>query len=231
MARMDKDRRRWNEVIDEIQRFMQQVKNEFEMYFMGILRRPPLEKHRELKRMFHQITQNPPVNTGVVYKIRVLRTRFNSLSLLWLRTVKQIEEGTYKGQRFMADRREAQRKKERESRKSAEQIRAEITALARGETLPEEPEKKDPASPRGRPASARAAGASKGHAADSADLMRDYLSHRKNNGEGTTINQAAMRAKLEKTREAIKQKYKVRDVRFRVVTENGKSKVKAMPIK
>ncbi len=229
MARRDKESRRWAEVVDDIQRFMQQVKNEFEMYFMGILRRPPLEKHRELKRMFHQITQNPPVNTGVVYKIRVLRTRFNSLSLLWLRTVKQIEEGTYKGHRFMADKREAERKKRRAQQKSPQQIREEIRALARGETLPEEaPEK--PAAPRGREKRSKAA-APAGHAVDSADLMRDYLSHRKQNGEGTSINQAALRAQLEKTREQIKARYKVRDVRFKVVTENGRSKVKALPIK
>ena len=57
------------------------------------------------------------------------------------------------------------------------------------------------------------------------------MPHRKSNGEGTKINEAAMRAKLQQTREAIKKKYKVRDVRFKVVTENGKSKVKALPIK
>jgi len=229
LARRDKDSRRWAEVVDDIQRFMQQVKNEFEMYFMGIIRRPPMEKHRELKRMFHEITQNPPVNTGVVYKIRVLRTRFNTLSLLWLRTVKQIEDGTYKGHRFMADKREAERLKRRQNQKSPQQLREEIRALARGEKLPEEAPPKKVAAPRG--AKASKGGRPAGHAVDSADLMKDYLSHRKQNGEGTSINQAALRAQLEKTREQIKARYKVKDVRFKVVTENGRSKVKALPIK
>jgi hypothetical protein len=228
LARLDKDARRWSEVIDEITRFMQQVKNEFEMYFMGIMSRPPLVKHRALKRMFMDITQAPPVNTAVIYKLRVLRTRFNTLSLLWMRTHKQIEEGTYKGSRFMADKREAEKKKRdaRAKEISPADIRAEIKALARGEDVPK-------ASPEG-PAAARKKPAAKsgaGHSAGSDDLMRDYLSHRKQNGEATSINQAALRAQLEKTREQIKQKYKVRDVKFKVVTENGRSKVKALPIK
>ncbi len=231
MARKNKEDRRWKEVVEEIQRFMQQVKSEFEMYFMGILRKAPLEKHRQLKRMFHEITQNPPVNTGVVYKIRVLRTRFNTLSLLWLRTVKQIEEGTYKGHRFMADKRDAERAKKRLTTQSAAEIREEIRALARGEKLPEPEAKGEAAAARPKAPRKAASRPFGGHAADSSDLIRDYLSHRKKNGEPTSINPAVLRAKLEKTRDAIKKRYKVRDVRFKVVTEDGRSRVKALPIK
>jgi hypothetical protein len=231
LARIRKEDRRWKEVVEDIQRFMQQVKNEFEMYFMGILRRPPMEKHRQLKRMFHEVTQNPPVNTGTLYKIRVLRTRFNTLSLLWLRTAKQIEEGTYKGHRFMADKREAERARKRKNSKSSAEIREEIRALARGEKLPEPEAKEEPVAARTKVERKPIPSPSRGHAADSQDLIREYLSHRRQNGEPTSIDQAALRRKLEQTREAIKQRYKVRDVRFKVVTENGRSRVKALPIK
>ena len=159
----------------------------------------------------------------------MLKTRFSTLSLLWLKTHKQIEEGTYKGQRFMADKREAERLKARASRKTPDEVRAEIRALARGEELPEA--KPEPAAAQPKPQKRAAAPSSAGHAADSNDLIRDYLSHRKQNGEPTSINQAALRAKLEQTREQIKAKYKVRDVVFRVVTEDGRSRVKAVPIK
>ena len=45
------------------------------------------------------------------------------------------------------------------------------------------------------------------------------------------MNRAALEATLGKHREAIKAKYGVKDVRFKVVTENGKPKVKAVPVK
>ena len=229
---------------------MHMTKNEYEMYFMGVIRKPPAERHREIKRTIHEFMQLRLTNTAVQFKLRVLRTRFNSLNLRWLRTVKQIEEGTYTKHRWLADRREKERAKQG-PKKSAEEIRAEIRALMRGDD-PEEaaaaarkkhgipepaaPKQKDaqgvpPRSP-GRAGSAGrpAAASGNGFAVGSDGLFDAYDSARRSSGQGS-VDRAALEATLQKHVKQIKQKYGAKDVRFKVVQENGKARVKAIPVK
>lgn len=224
---------------------MHMTKNEYEMYFMGVIRKPPEERHREIKRTLHEFTQLNITNTAVKFRLRVLRTRFNSLSLRWLRTVKQIEDGTYKKHRWLADRREAERKK-KGPQKSPEEIRAEIKALMRGDDpeeaaaavrrkkgIPEpprptgkEPKVSAPRSP-GRPGASQR----RGHAVGSDSLFDAYVSARQNSGQGGSVDRKSLEATLRKHASQIKKKYGARDVRFKVVQENGKARVKAIPVK
>lgn len=224
---------------------MQMTKNEYEMYFMGVTRRAPEQKTREIKKLLHEFTEMHLTNTRVVFKLRVLRTRFNSYSLRWLRTMKQIEEGTYRKHRWLADKRDAERAK-KPTPKSSDEVRAEIRALMRGEdpdaaaatvrhergdmddapsTIRSEGRKVAP------PRSAGKAGARVGHEIGSDGLYDAYVQARRGSGSTESVNRAALEATLNKHREKIKAKYGVRDVRFKVVTENGKPKVKAVPVK
>jgi cytochrome c peroxidase len=43
LARLDKESRRIAEAIEAVERFLQQVNTEYEMYFLGIVRRAPEE--------------------------------------------------------------------------------------------------------------------------------------------------------------------------------------------
>jgi len=223
---------------------MQMTKNEYEMYFMGVTRRPPEEKTREIKKLLHEFTEMHITNTRVVFKLRVLRTRFNSYSLRWLRTMKQIEDGTYRKHRWLADKRDAERAK-KPKQKSSDEVRAEIRALMRGEdpdaaaatvrrergdpndTATVRSEGRKVVAPRGAPK----AGGRNGHEIGSDGLYDAYVSARKGSGSTEAVNRAALEATLNRHREKIKAKYGVRDVRFKVVTENGKPKVKAVPVK
>ncbi len=226
MAKHNRETRSLLQALDKLETLIHLAKNEYEMYFMGVIRKPPDEKHREIKRTIHEFMQMNLTNTAVTFKLRVLRTRFNSLSMRWLRTVKQIEEGTYKKHRWLADRREAERRK-RPPTQSAEEIRAEIQALVRGEKVPkpatsQAPERRAPSSDR------RVA---RGHAVGSDGLFDAYVSARQTSGEGGPVNRTALEATLKKHAALIKKKYGARDVRFKVVNEGGKTRVKAIPVK
>ncbi len=64
------------------------------------------------------------------------------------------------------------------------------------------------------------------------DLFDDYLSARKQCGEDTTgIDRKRLDGVIAKQRAAIQEKYGCEDVRFRVVVENGKTKLKATPVR
>ena len=72
------------------------------MYFLGIQSRPPTHKVRDLKRMLREFEEMGVQNTANQFQIRRLRGKFNTYNTLWNRTIKQIEEGTYRRQRFLA---------------------------------------------------------------------------------------------------------------------------------
>lgn len=77
-----------------------------------------------------------------------------------------------------------------------------------------------------------AAGANTAGAADGGDLFDAYLAARKKCGEGTKgIDRERLDGVIAKQRAAIQQKYGCKDVRFRVVVEDGKTKLKATPVR
>ena len=67
---------------------------------------------------------------------------------------------------------------------------------------------------------------------DTGELFDAYLAARKRCGEGTKgIDRERLDGVIAKQRAAIQQKYGCEDVRFRVVVENGKTKLKATPVR
>jgi hypothetical protein len=66
----------------------------------------------------------------------------------------------------------------------------------------------------------------------SGDLFADYLAARKKCGEDTSgIDRTRLDGVVAKQRAAIQKKYDCDEVRFRVVVENGKTKLKATPVR
>ena len=231
MGRLDKESRRIREAVEQLERFLQMVNTEYEMHFLGIVKRAPEEKARELKRMFADLEKVEITNTQLAFKLRVIRTRHNTLSLKWLRTMRQIEDGTYRRHRFMA---KVHDKENAKKSQDSKQLREEIRALARGDEPPAPPaeEQEPPASTE--PSAARRPAPRKQEGsfhAGSQQLFKEYMRVREELGESTAINQQSLSRTLQRHAAAIKTRYKARDVKFRVVVENGKSKVKAVPIK
>jgi hypothetical protein len=245
VARRDRDARKVNEALDGLARWIQVVKTEYEMYFMGIQRKPPLEKHRELKRMIRELQDLGINNTSQRFKLKVLRSRHSTLSILWMRTCKQIEDGTYAKHRIMADHRDKNRKTVAEAAKESADIKAQIKALIRGhdvdqdeeastvrmntleESLPAPEPPPKPAARKERPARP----VKRGHSVGSAELVREFSAVREKLGMDSRINAGALEARLRKHAEIVKARTGARDVRFRVVAEDGKAKLKAIPVK
>jgi hypothetical protein len=267
LARLDRESKSIEERLDQFEKLAQLTKTEFEMYFMGILKRAPNEKKIELDRILREISETPIQNTGLQFRARVLRSRYNTMAMVWHRTSKQIEAGTYKGHRVMAAVREAERAKKPKADPST--VREQIRALQRGEAPPPEPkhaalaaagkpEAQGPATapgatsaraerpgpPAAPPASpppsaaraasaAPAASASSGgiHVVGSPELVREFAAVRQRLGEQGKVDGGVLEAQLRKHAENIKKQLGVREVRFRVVEEGGKARVKAVPVK
>ena len=69
MARRDRDRRKIEEALEKLQSFLQVTKTEYEMYFMGIHRKAPKDKHRQLKAMFRELAEADLRNTALKFKL------------------------------------------------------------------------------------------------------------------------------------------------------------------
>ena len=215
MARLDKDGRKLKNMLEGVETFLNVTNTEFEMYFLGVLKKAPHDKERQLKRMFRDIFEMKITNTSLAFKARTMIARYNTLKMKWLRTVKQIEEGTYHRQRFMADLKDKQRSQAKGP--SAQTLREEIKALVRGEEVPEV-----------RPAAR--GNARRGHAVGSDELFDQYQQVRRELGQGGAGDRKAMEARLNQRANEVKKKYGCKDVRFDIVEENGRSRVKVIPV-
>lgn len=244
MASKDRDAKRIKEAITLLERYMQLCKNEHEMFFLGINKRPPDAKIRDLKRMLRDLEEMNVQNTAMQFQVRRLRGRFNTYNTLWVRTTKQIEEGTYHRQRYMADAREKTRAAQRQKAEAVD-VKAQIRALIRGESTAEaEPAETTetvrdlPAGPsmdlpgRRSVAPSRPAPTQRtGHSIGSKGLLDEYNSVRSQTGGKGNVSADQLQQVLRRHEAAIKKKTGAREVRFRVVDEGGKPKIKAIAVK
>lgn len=216
MARLNRENRAVLQMLESIEKFLRITNNEFEMHFIGILKVPPKDKERELKRMFIDLRELRIQNTSLLFKARTLTARYNTLKMRWLRTTKQIENGTYHRQRVMADRREKDRQAERGP--SASEIREQIRSMVRGESVAE-----------ARPQAA--GGKSTGHKVGSDDLFKEFKEVRRQLGKDDDVNRKALEKQLKARADKVKKDYGYKKVTFRVVAENGRSRIKVIPEK
>ncbi|MBJ95429.1 MAG: hypothetical protein CMP23_13280 [Rickettsiales bacterium] len=215
MARLNRDGRKLKNTLEGVETFLNVTNTEFEMYFLGVVKKAPHDKERELKRMFRDIFEMKISNTSLAFKARTLIARYNTLKMKWLRTCKQIEEGTYRRQRFMADLNAKNR--DQGQGPSAQTLREEIKALVRGDEVPEV-----------QPVARR--NARRGHEVGSDALFEQYQDVRRSLGQQGGADRKAMEARLQQRASEVKKKYGCKDVRFDIVEENGRSRVKVIPV-
>jgi len=214
LARLSKDGRKLKNTLDGVQSYLNVTNTEYEMYFLGVVTKPPHDKARELKRIFRELFETKFTNTSLAFQARTLIARYNTLKMKWHRTCKQIEEGTYPRQRFMADLKDKQKKS---AGPSAATLRAEIKALVRGEDVPEV-----------RPVAR--GNANRGHEVGSDALFEQYQGVRQSLGQKGQGDRKAMEARLQERAQEVKTKYGCKDVRFDIVEENGRSRIKVIPV-
>lgn len=87
----------------------------YDQYFLGMERRPPSEKHRNLKKRMAALRSTFVNSTPVKFRINNLQQRVNTFERLWERTLMEIENGTYKRDLFKARRHSEQRQKRKSS--------------------------------------------------------------------------------------------------------------------
>lgn len=84
-------------MLNEYDQKLDKLHREYELYFNGIERRPPIHLRKEVGRLTRNLEHKTFIqNTAQKFRRRSLIQRFNTHKNYWERILKQIEEGTFK---------------------------------------------------------------------------------------------------------------------------------------
>ena len=218
---------------------LEELKVKYEMYFLGVEKREPNKWREELKKKVLRIKEAFTRNAALRFRLQSLHARVLSYERMWLRSVREKEEGTYHRDVFKAKlHQEVRARKDREER----EVRAaeEIAALAAGTPVPGSAR---PAAavaavaPAARPAqTAKPAGtpapAGGGAVAERQlrELYTQYISAKKQCGEDVSrLTYDAVAKSVQKQVPEIMTRFKAKSVEFKVVVKDGKASLKAVP--
>jgi hypothetical protein len=97
------------EEIDALEKRIERLRILYEQFFIGIEKRPPLMLQRDVVRRIRQIGNYHIRQTHLKFRYSSLVQRFNVHRAVWMRTTREIEEGTYRRDRIRVIRRERAR--------------------------------------------------------------------------------------------------------------------------
>lgn len=185
--------------LNELERKLVDLKVRYDQYFLGIEKVEPNKMREQAANIVKKYAGVPIQNTGHKFRYTTLVARYNSMTAYWNRVLREIEEGTYR----------------------REQFKQKLHGQAKGDAPPATASATD----------SKPAAAGKASANDPmAILYQQYMDARKNAGESTKgISKEVLEKQLKKQMQAIKEQYQCKRVTFKVVVEDGKAKIKALP--
>ena len=83
----------FQEDISKIEVGIKRLKVHYDMFFVGALGREPFEIRAQLERMIRRLHKEPNLKYAQRFQFNALVSRFNSLSELWAKTTRKMEEG------------------------------------------------------------------------------------------------------------------------------------------
>ena len=203
MARIEKVDRAIADRLDELEQRIFLLKIEYEKYFTGIERKEPLRERTAIQRVVRDFTDEPIKSAHQRFRYSTLKARFQSLELYWTRNLLQIERGTHPKLKFRADLKEKARVPTEAPADAPTREQEEVLRQRQAQM-----EREDRAYRL---------------------VFEKYLEARRQCGQAGDLSYDAVREALRNQVRQIKATYNVDSVKFRVVVENGKAKVKAVP--
>ena len=74
----------------------------YEKYFLGIDRKPPDAERKRISAKAREMRNTSIRNTALKFKVNSIFAKLLSFERMWDRTLREIEEGTYKREVFKA---------------------------------------------------------------------------------------------------------------------------------
>jgi len=98
-----------DEELDELEHNLKRLRVEYDQYFLGILKRPPEVLQGRVQKVIVKYANQNLRKTHHKFRFNQLNSKFQIHRQQWGRTLRQIEQGTYKGHLFRAKLHERER--------------------------------------------------------------------------------------------------------------------------
>lgn len=82
--------------LDELENKLERLRVRYEQFFLGIEKIPPTTLRTDVVRIMRRIEQYQIRNTALKFRFRSMVQKFHSYSTYWNRTLREIENGTYR---------------------------------------------------------------------------------------------------------------------------------------
>jgi hypothetical protein len=89
---------------------LQKVQSLYDQHFAGVLKREPSKEHQDFRASLSSVTPADLKTTAAKFRFQSLQSRHLQLSTLWSKILKQMEEGTYKRDLFLLEKKHAHEK-------------------------------------------------------------------------------------------------------------------------
>jgi hypothetical protein len=151
--------------LEEMERKIDRLRAMYETFFSGVERQPPNAPRRELNRLMLEMQQVQIRNAALRFRFQSLSQRWTLMTTYWNRTMREIENGTYRKDVAKVSRRLAQKGAPLTEQEAlalgipASRARALIARQASRMPAPEAPQAATPQAPQAPAPQAPAAGA------------------------------------------------------------------------
>lgn len=194
-----------NEICDEIETAIADLRVKYEQYFLGIERTAPIKEHEALKKRVVTLKESHIRQTAIRFRIQTLAARLVTHEQMWVRTMKEIEDGTYRRELYRARRRTARGPT---GKPAAEEL--DVSDW-------DEPERPPPPPPPASESKMRG-------------LYDAYVQAKQRCGEDTSsLTFETVASTLKVHVPAIMKAHNARSVEFKVVIKDGKAFLRAIP--
>ncbi|MDP8257098.1 MAG: MXAN_5187 C-terminal domain-containing protein [Candidatus Alcyoniella australis] len=194
--------------ISEFESKMRELTVLYEHYFSGLNKREPFSERQQLQKLVLHFSGRRPNNTQLAFRLSALLSRYEAISRFWDRTMLEIEKGTYKRDRFKADIRIGRLD---DIKHGGPRKPLGSEALERVQSTAHRSEQAGQAEREGR---------------ELRKLYREFVEARRSTREQTQIDFKKFSKTVRTQRKNLQQRLGG-DVGFRVVVEEGKTKLKA----
>ena len=211
------------DTIEALEAKLEELRRKFDLYFQGSKEQripPSMQKEAyagQLRRLREEAVR---WNTGERFRLNTLHQRLVSYDRMWARTLVQIEEGTYKRDKYKV----AQMRKRDEQAEAAQESARSTEGGPDDVALPAPPPARARPAPGGGPSSDDALSDNR-----MKQLYSVYMQAKKRTGEESSLTYDALVQQLKKQVPAIKAKHNCENVEFKVVLKDGKALLKAIP--
>jgi hypothetical protein len=217
--------------LDSVEALLHALRGQYEQYFLGMEKRPPVRAHEQFKKRLAALKTIPARNLALSFRLQSLQATAATYERLWMKTMQEMEDGTYRRDVFKA----RLRRKSTETPAAKSPPGAKDAAAAKAA-----PGGKDAAAAKPAPPEATAS-TPQIHIAGTPppdplaetrlrSVYRAYVEAKRRCNEDTTrLSFDAVAASLKRQVPELLERHNVRDVEYRVFVKDGKAILRAVP--